>query len=73
MSKPPETVWTVDAIRDLGSVTTIETAGAILGVGRTKAYELARTGSFPVPVIRVGRSYRVPVPPLLALLGAEAA
>jgi hypothetical protein len=43
--------------------------GAILGIGRTKAYELARDGAFPVTVIRVGRRYLVPVAPLLALLG----
>jgi hypothetical protein len=73
MSKKPGTVWTVGAIRELGSITTIETTGAILGIGRTKSYELARTGSFPVPVIRVGRRYLVPVPPLLALLGTATA
>jgi hypothetical protein len=73
MSKSPGTIWTVDAIRDLGSITSIETAGAILGIGRTKAYELARTGGFPVPVIKVGRRYLVPIPRLLALLGAAAA
>jgi hypothetical protein len=30
---------------------------------------LAVAGAFPVPVVRVGRCYRVPTAPLLALLG----
>ncbi|HEX3957851.1 MAG TPA: hypothetical protein VHZ03_14630 [Trebonia sp.] len=29
------------------------------GLGRNKAYELARAGEFPCPVIRVGERYRV--------------
>ncbi|WP_240808644.1 hypothetical protein [Actinomadura geliboluensis] len=45
------------------------TAGRALGVGRTKSYELARTGHFPCPVLRVGRSYLVPTAGLLTLLG----
>jgi predicted DNA-binding transcriptional regulator AlpA len=51
--------------------TDIETAGAILGVGRTKAYELARTGQFPVKVLRIGKRYVVPVPAILRLLDLE--
>ena len=48
------------------------TAARILGIGRTKAYELARRGEFPCPVIRVGDLYRVSTPDLLRLLGASA-
>ncbi|HCU94556.1 MAG TPA: hypothetical protein DHU96_18295 [Actinobacteria bacterium] len=36
------------------------TAAAALGMGRTKAYELARCGQFPCRVIRIGEVYRVP-------------
>jgi hypothetical protein len=64
-------VWTGDAVRGLGLTTDIETAGAILGVGRTKAYELARTGQFPVKVLRIGKRYVVPVPAILRLLDLE--
>jgi hypothetical protein len=63
--------WTGDAVRGLGLTTDIETAGAILGVGRTKAYELARTGQFPVKVLRIGKRYLVPVPAILRLLDLE--
>ena len=45
------------------------TAAAALGMGRTKAYELARCGQFPCRVIRIGEVYRVPTAGLLELLG----
>ena len=48
------------------------TAARILGIGRTKAYELARLGEFPCLVIHVGDLYRVSTPDLLRLLGASA-
>jgi hypothetical protein len=47
------------------------TAAAALGLGRTKAYELARRAQFPCRVIRIGEVYRVPTPGLLELLGVE--
>src|SRR5262245_58176708 len=48
------------------------TAARALGLGRTKAYELARRGEFPCRVIRIGETYRIPTPGLLELLGADA-
>jgi len=56
---PAGRVWTVAAIRALGMTTDIETAASILGFGRTKAYELAKRGQFPVPTLRIGRRYLV--------------
>jgi hypothetical protein len=64
-------VWTVEAIRALGMTTDVETAASILGIGRTKAYELAKTREFPVPVLRISRRYLVPIPAIIRLLGAE--
>ena len=64
------TVWTSEAIRQLGMTTDIATAGAILGIGRSKAYELAKNGEFPVAILRIGRRYLVPTSAILALLGA---
>ncbi|MGC4868109.1 helix-turn-helix domain-containing protein [Micromonospora sp. DT53] len=64
-------VWTVDAVRDLGVTTDVETAAAILGIGRTMAYELAKTNRFPVRLLRIGRRYLVPVPAILKLLAVE--
>jgi hypothetical protein len=45
------------------------TAAAVLGIGRTRAYDLARRGEFPVRLFRIGSTYRVPVTALLELLG----
>ncbi|MFC4067377.1 helix-turn-helix domain-containing protein [Actinoplanes subglobosus] len=59
----------MEAVRALGLTTDIETAASILGIGRSKAYALAQEGDFPVRIIRVGRSYLVPVPAILELLG----
>jgi len=44
-------------------------AARALGLGRTKAYDLARRQQFPCPVLRIGESYRVPTAGLLELLG----
>lgn len=60
--------WTADDVFALGVVTDIVTAGAVLGIGRTKSRDLARRGAFPVSVLRVGVEYRVPVAGLLRLL-----
>ncbi|MGF7234966.1 MAG: helix-turn-helix domain-containing protein [Frankia sp.] len=65
---PAGTSWTAEQVRALGVTTSLTTASQILGIGRAKSYALARAGTFPVPVLRVGRSYRVPVAPLLRLL-----
>lgn len=61
--------WTEEEVRALGVRTDLVTAGAVLGVGRTKAHEMAREGTFPVPVLRLGRVYVVPTAGLLAVLG----
>ena len=56
-------------VGELPAVTDLVTAGQALGLGRTKAYQLARTGQFPCPVIRAGKTWLVPTAGLLALLG----
>ena len=63
--------WTETEIRELGVRTDLETAGSILGMGRTKAYDLARNGEFPSPLLRVRGRYVVLVAPLLEVLGYE--
>jgi hypothetical protein len=62
-------VWTIEAIRGLGATVDVETAGAILGIGRSKSYELAKANDFPVRILRIGRRYLVPTPAILELLG----
>ena len=56
-------------VRALPTVVDVVTAGRALGLGRTKAYQLARAGQFPCRVIRSGKAYLVPTAELLALLG----
>ncbi len=60
-------------ISQLRSSTTVDlmTAARALGLGRTKAYELARRDEFPCRVIRIGDTYRIPTPGLLELLGVS--
>jgi hypothetical protein len=55
-------------IRALGTTTSLVTAASLFGLSRATAYRLARAGTFPVPVVRAGSQYRVPVAPILALL-----
>ncbi len=47
---------------------TVPQAARVLGIGRTLAYELVRTQSWPTPVIRAGRLIKIPTAPLLELL-----
>lgn len=64
--------WSVLTFNDVAALpVTIDllTAARALGVSRTTAYSMARTGTFPCPVIRVGGAYRVPTAGLLRLLG----
>jgi excisionase family DNA binding protein len=48
------------------------TAAKMLGIGRTMAYRLVRTGDWPTPLIRIGRLIRVPREPLADLLRGAA-
>ncbi len=63
------TVWTLDAVRNLPATVDIETAGAVLGIGRSKSYQLAQNGEFPVRILRIGRRYLVPTNLILQLIG----
>jgi hypothetical protein len=62
---------TISQLRTSATVDLI-TAARALGLGRTKAYELARRGEFPCRVIRIGETYRIPTAGLLELLGVSA-
>lgn len=60
---------TRDELSALPPVLDVATAARVLGIGRTMAYELVRTGRWPSPVLRVGRLIKIPTASLLALLG----
>ena len=55
--------------RGLPASLSLVQAAHALGIGRTSAYNLARRGEFPCPLIKVGALYRVPTAGLLRLLG----
>jgi predicted DNA-binding transcriptional regulator AlpA len=64
----PTAAWTPERIRALGTVTTVPTAAAIFGLSRSVAYDLIKSGQFPVPVLHFGQRYRIPVAAILAAL-----
>lgn len=65
---------TLDEIRQWPSTVDLLTAGRALGISRTKTYELARAGQFPVRLLPLGKRYRVAQADLLRALGlAESA
>jgi len=57
-----------DDLRQLPVVVDLLTAATVLGIGRTTAYELVRTGHWPTPVLRLGNRIRVPTAALRELL-----
>jgi hypothetical protein len=67
-SQSPTAAWTADRIRALGTVTTVPIAAQIFGLSRSVAYELIRAETFPVPVLRFGNRYRIPVRAILTAL-----
>lgn len=64
-------IMTRDELLALPPAVDIVTAGRAIGLGQTRARELARSGEFPVPVLRLGGQYRVPTAALLELLGVS--
>jgi len=65
------TIYRLTDLNNLPPTLDIPTAAKLLGLSRTKAYQLAKEGTFPCRVLRIGHSYRVPTQSLLRLLEAE--
>lgn len=63
--------WIIEEVLALPAVIDLRTAAGVLGMGATKAYELARRGEFPVRTLRFGTQYRVPLTALLVVLGID--
>lgn len=49
----------------------LDTANRALALGRTTGYALAKSGEYPVRVLRLGRQYRVTRYDLLRFLGFQ--
>ncbi|MEU8800786.1 helix-turn-helix domain-containing protein [Spirillospora sp. NPDC048819] len=60
-----------EELATLPTTTTIETAARALGLGRTRAYQLARENRFPCKVIRIGTTYRVVTADLRRLISSN--
>jgi predicted DNA-binding transcriptional regulator AlpA len=57
-----------DDLRQLPVVVDLLTAAAVLGIGRTAAYDMVRSGCWPTPVLRLGSRIRIPTAALRELL-----
>jgi hypothetical protein len=53
----------------LPPTTPLSVSNKALGIGRTKGQEMARNGTYPVRLLRVGNRYKAITSELLALLG----
>ncbi len=62
---------TREEILALDAAVDIPTAGRCFKMGKSTAYDLARRGQFPVPVLPLGKSFRVTRASILAKLGIE--
>lgn len=62
---------TTEEILALDAAVDIPTAGKCFKMGRSKAYELARSGKFPVEVLPMGSTFCVTRASILARLGIE--
>ena len=49
----------------------LDTSNRALQLGRTKGFDLAKRGEYPVRILRVGRAYRVTRADLLRALGID--
>lgn len=72
MTSPNSTVPTAGDVLAWPVTVDVPTAGSCFGLGRDASYDLARTGEFPVPVLKLGRSLRVTRSALLSALGMDA-
>ena len=61
--------FTVEEVLALPVTVDLMTTARALGISKTVAYHLARTGQYPVPLYRVGTRYRCLRSVLLAHLG----
>lgn len=62
---------TRDEVLALPSVVTVKVAAKLVGVGESTARDQIRRGLWPTPVIKLGCQYKLPLEPLLILLGIE--
>ena len=57
----------------LPAMVDVPTAARVLGIGRSLAYDLIRTGAWPTPVVRMCKRIRIPTASLQRILDGEGA
>ena len=62
---------THDELLALPPAVDVPTAARVLGIGRSLAYELVRTGQWPTPVVRVRKLIKIPTAALLKLVDGQ--
>lgn len=62
---------TEEEVRALPVTVDLPTAAKAWGIGRTTAYELARAGEFPCPVLPLGKRFKVTKAALMRALGYD--
>lgn len=67
----PTGAMRLEELLALPATVNVTTAGRALGIGRDKAYELIRAGTFPVRTLPLGGTVRVPTAELWRVLGVE--
>jgi hypothetical protein len=60
---------TVREVLALPVAISLDDANRALSIGRSNGYAMARTGDYPLPVLRLGRAYRCKRSDLLTYLG----
>ncbi|TQF07638.1 helix-turn-helix domain-containing protein [Kitasatospora acidiphila] len=60
---------TLSELLELPATVSVETAARALGIGRNKAMELIRDGSFPAKTLRLGGVTKIPTASLWEALG----
>ncbi len=73
-SATPETKAGKPSLADLARLpptVNVETAARVMGIGRSLAYELVRSGAFPCTVLHVGNRYLIPTASLLRILEVD--
>lgn len=68
------TTYSYEEIRQWPAAVSLAQAAEVFGIGRTVAHEMAKDGTFPARVVRVGRGqgrYVVATESILAVLGAK--
>ncbi len=60
---------TLGELLELPAIVNVETAARALGIGRNKAMDLIRAGSFPAKTLQLGATVKVPTASLREALG----